>query len=492
MNIKDRWYYFTYFLVTFVLSIYQLPGLALPGHDKQVFVYAGMALWKGDMPYRDFFDHKPPVIFFISALAWPLKETGYFLLAFLAKCIAAVCIHRTAVIMGLKNVFVYPILFLVFILTPSILVEGTLTREYAACFLAILLMHIFTVRGSAYFKSGLLSALVFHTQQEELFWAMPLLVWQLFQAKEMSEKNWWKPLFANAVQILSGFLILSMPILLWAIYRNTLYGYWHVTLTYNLFVYGNDKTAWGRISALTKVLYYTRFLYFIVPLMLLHLFYAFRKTNTLLHTCMIIAFLAGCTVKVIFGRITDIGGVYHYTLPLSALIVFSLAVVMGEIKFNFAYRWQLAVNILLVLFSFFLFWKNSTKLLAGRFKQKHPTELEALTGELVHMKNKDRQLYVMGYTPFLYLNTRLHCLSPSPWIYMSPFRQELNFDKDATVITDITHSLDKYQTTYVVDFLLKKPFKQKLHQQIWVAYLAANYTKVKESEKYILFKRNNK
>jgi len=39
-----------------------------PGRDSGVFLYAGQQILQGDIPYRDYWDHKPPLIFYINAL----------------------------------------------------------------------------------------------------------------------------------------------------------------------------------------------------------------------------------------------------------------------------------------------------------------------------------------------------------------------------------------------------------------------------------------
>src|SRR3984957_21282313 len=38
--------------------------------DKEIFKYAGLVIYKGGVPYRDFFDHKPPLIYFLNAFNW--------------------------------------------------------------------------------------------------------------------------------------------------------------------------------------------------------------------------------------------------------------------------------------------------------------------------------------------------------------------------------------------------------------------------------------
>ena len=57
------------FIVTIsslVLSFLHCPLFEIFFDDKEIFKYAGLVIAKGGVPYRDFFDHKPPLIFFLN------------------------------------------------------------------------------------------------------------------------------------------------------------------------------------------------------------------------------------------------------------------------------------------------------------------------------------------------------------------------------------------------------------------------------------------
>ncbi len=61
--------YSTLFLLlagSILLSLLYCPPVDIPLDDKEVFRYGGWVLSKGGVPYRDFFDHKPPLIYFLN------------------------------------------------------------------------------------------------------------------------------------------------------------------------------------------------------------------------------------------------------------------------------------------------------------------------------------------------------------------------------------------------------------------------------------------
>jgi len=86
------------FLGTIIVLLPSNPNtMTLPSRDSGVFLYVGWRLLNGEVPYRDVWDHKPPLIYFIDALGialtpdslwgiWLLRFIfGFFTLFFLYK-----------------------------------------------------------------------------------------------------------------------------------------------------------------------------------------------------------------------------------------------------------------------------------------------------------------------------------------------------------------------------------------------------------------------
>ena len=47
------------------------------GYDREIYRYIGMVVAKGYLPYADVFDHKPPVFYFIAAIAYLFGPWGF-------------------------------------------------------------------------------------------------------------------------------------------------------------------------------------------------------------------------------------------------------------------------------------------------------------------------------------------------------------------------------------------------------------------------------
>src|ERR671918_83423 len=61
-------------------------NMTLPSRDSGVFLYMGWRFLNGDIPYRDIWDHKPPLIYFVDALGialTPHSLWGVWVLRFL-------------------------------------------------------------------------------------------------------------------------------------------------------------------------------------------------------------------------------------------------------------------------------------------------------------------------------------------------------------------------------------------------------------------------
>lgn len=72
-------------LALLAVAIVMAPGLNadLPGRDAGVFLYIGNQILEGEIPYRDIWDHKGPLIYYVNAVGVALspgRETGIWLL----------------------------------------------------------------------------------------------------------------------------------------------------------------------------------------------------------------------------------------------------------------------------------------------------------------------------------------------------------------------------------------------------------------------------
>ncbi len=114
-------------------------NMTLPSRDSGVFLYIGWRFLNGDMPYRDVWDHKPPLIYFVDALGialTPHSLWGIWVLRFVFIFFTLFFIYKL-----LDREFgVYAAMAGAVILTSgllTILEKGNVTEEYALVFQAL-------------------------------------------------------------------------------------------------------------------------------------------------------------------------------------------------------------------------------------------------------------------------------------------------------------------------------------------------------------------
>lgn len=70
------------FLIIAILILMQSPlnplGNAITSTDSSVFIYGANRIMEGKILYKDFFDHKGPIFYFIEVMALSLTKRKYY------------------------------------------------------------------------------------------------------------------------------------------------------------------------------------------------------------------------------------------------------------------------------------------------------------------------------------------------------------------------------------------------------------------------------
>lgn len=75
IKFRPNWHYIILSLFIFIVTANISPHFnPIPRRDSGVYLYIGEHILKGDLPYRDLWDHKGPLIYYINALGVWLKE----------------------------------------------------------------------------------------------------------------------------------------------------------------------------------------------------------------------------------------------------------------------------------------------------------------------------------------------------------------------------------------------------------------------------------
>jgi hypothetical protein len=226
----------------------------LPSWDSGVFLYTGWQILEGALPYRDVWDHKPPLIFYIDALGLALgngTRWGVWALELVslwsATLLAFFLTQRFFGVWGASYAT------LAFLLNAFLAMDGgNYTTEYALPFQFALLwlvatsgQNIFSARRA--FVMGALGGILFWLKQNDigipLAIGLYLVIWLVVSAEKR-----------GAVGALAGMaggtLLVSAVVLMPFVIQGALAPFWDAAFRYN-FVYVDDPLA-GRVAAALK------------------------------------------------------------------------------------------------------------------------------------------------------------------------------------------------------------------------------------------------
>ena len=209
------------FLVIFSWST--SPLYTFYGYDSSIFKTMGKFTADGLIPYKDFFDHKGPVIVFIEWLGFGLTKNNYTLLLLQA-------IFLTVALYGvykIANIFLANkksvLLTLITLPVCSLFMTGQGGNTVEEWILPLLVWSsYFAVRFFAYkekehnFKYSILyGATVAFAAFSRLTNAIPVLIFAVVIFIYLLKQKAWKNILKNLLAFIIGALIITIPILIW-------------------------------------------------------------------------------------------------------------------------------------------------------------------------------------------------------------------------------------------------------------------------------------
>ncbi len=218
-------------------------NMTLPSRDSGVFLYVGWRFLKGDIPYRDVWDHKPPFIYFVDALGlaitphsqwgvWFLQAIFIFATFFLLYRLLEIEFNLYAALGGC-------LLLASGLLT--ILQRGNVTEEYALVFQVLCLFLLassykldFPVNMS--FWIGFSGGMAFNFKQTTVgilaAYGLLLLAFRLFQRRS--------PL-RDLTSLFLGWILPSLVMVMYFASQHALLDFWEQAYRYNFLYIGKHE-----------------------------------------------------------------------------------------------------------------------------------------------------------------------------------------------------------------------------------------------------------
>jgi Dolichyl-phosphate-mannose-protein mannosyltransferase len=218
-------------------------NMTLPSRDSGVFLYVGWRILMGDIPYRDVWDHKPPLIYLVDALGLllsPQSLVGVWLLQFIFLFLTILFLYKSLD----ESLGTIPAVVGMVILTSGLLTildQGNVTEEYALIFQTLGFWLVVRAQKKNYplhitFWIGICGGLAFYFKQTTIgIWIAYalLLLWIRISQKK-------SPL-ADLFSLLAGIALLSIVFGLIFASQHALNDYWSEAFLYNFAYIGKHE-----------------------------------------------------------------------------------------------------------------------------------------------------------------------------------------------------------------------------------------------------------
>ena len=330
------------------------PGNVLPpSEDSSVFLYIGKRMLEGKLPYRDLFDHKGPILYFIECLGLRLshgKTDGVWMLEVLNLLWTSVLMLRFAVLVAKNRSSCYlAVMMTVIVCGWKIWQGGNYTEEYALPWITIAALVFFrffqtgSYRLRVFFLIGFSFAVVFLLRANMIaVWVayLPLVLFFFLREKQYSNLGKCAALF------LLGISAVFLPVLVWAEKSGVLPELWEDYILFN-FSYTANAAEQGN-SVFQTALLFAGVVWPGTVAQLLCLVFDFRNRGQWLNALFFAISLLAASMSA--------RGYYHYAIILLPSIVFPLTAFfdLSGCVWCRLFKKSGVVDYRLILFSFFL------------------------------------------------------------------------------------------------------------------------------------------
>ena len=444
--------------------------------DTETYRYVSLVMMKGGVPYRDVFDHKPPLIYFVSYTGLFLGGWLQWLVDTLLAMLATFLFYRLCRKYRLPYPWLLPLLFNLMLRDFIIFVTAGLTREYTTILLLIFFCVLMSEHRRRYYGLGILSGLIFFFQQEQVLALIPFFIYDLTRRREKDV-----PAGRRIMAIAAGGLTVAAPIILYFAFHHALAAFWRDAFGFNFGVYTTSiRESFGdHLKRAKRILDYGNYeVPFLVAVTLGISALLFRGSNKRLIGACLAAVALSITPEFMGGRGT-MGDIRHYYLPLSAslcMLLFSVFAFTEE-PFLQAKKVHAIFGVLVCTSLGYIALQHGTHL-APRSQREVPAS-PALRYLRQHPPG-DYQLYEFGDHAYIYAYNEFRILAPSRWVFHHLWTVYDNWDMDHAILRSIGQDLLRHRTSYIIDCIddPAKHFHDPEAYVIWHSFLVEHYQQV--------------
>lgn len=322
--------------------------------DSGIFQVIGRGIVKGLVPYRDLFDHKGPILFYIQALGVLInKNYGIYILQIINIFVTIIFIEKLINLFAKNNLSKWIALTLTMVFYGLFFSEGNLSEEWSLSFILIALyLNLKGILTNKFIKfnhliTGITFAIISLIRVNN---AASIVGFCIFYFFYLIIKRNFKELFKFIGEFIIGVLIVYIPIIIIFYKQNALLNMFEGTFLFNI-IYGTKS----------EFSYFKEILRFISILPLIYLFAVTFSHNhpKRFKICMLIIILVNIIA-------VSAGYIYlHYYVILTPLIAILCAHInLSNIQIT---NKNVILNItciccILVLYAFFYLYSLNNEL----------------------------------------------------------------------------------------------------------------------------------
>jgi hypothetical protein len=478
-TIKSRYGLLFVCMLSVLLSLMYIPPYDIPCGDKEVYRYVGRVMLRGGVPYRDVFDHKPPLIFFLNYAA--LLAGGNWALWIIDTCLVVLA---TGMFYSLCKKYrfsfpwILPLLFNLMLRDFMMSLGMGMTREYTTILQMIFFCVLLGKYRYRYFILGLLSGLIFFMQQDQVLALVPFFIYTFLPGEDAL------PVVSRILRTTAGFLAIALPVLLYFVVSGSIVYFWQDAFVFNMTWYTTTlKESFGDHlrklkSTLDKGNYEMPFMV-AMTLAFCSLYFQTKKKG----------FIIVCLAAVVLSIIPEFMGgrditpklellsFSHYFLPLSAtlsLVIFAVFAFTQEPSLQ-GWKAQLVFGALTCTSLLYTAIQHGTHLTAAKESGRF---VEPQFDYLRPHPPGDYQLFIFGSTGAMYAYNEFKIIGPSKWVYQHFYYLYDRWDQDNTILYSIQQDLLRHKTSYIFDLAKKNLFLDPAKYDLWRSFLRQHYEQV--------------
>jgi 4-amino-4-deoxy-L-arabinose transferase-like glycosyltransferase len=454
-----------------LLSMLYCPPWDIFYDDKEIFRYFGMVITRGGMPYRDFFDHKPPLIFLLNSAGLLLGSWGLWIIDTSLVLLTTLLFFDLGKRYRIAYPWLLPLLFNL-LCRNHLICEGIgMTREYTAIFLVISFCLIIGKYRYKYLLLGIFSGLTFFMQQDQVLLLAPFLLYAVFMEDRLH-------IVPRLGWLILGFMIIIIPILGWLGLNHSLGIFWRDAFVFNFSWYTKvDKSLLEHLINIKTAIDRTNMeVVFLITITLGVSSLFLRNKKKGLTLAALAALLLSFISEYLTGYLPD-PSFYYYFLPLSA----SLSVLLFVV-FTFAEEKLIRDKTALRIWGFLLCCSLGYNAMQHATHMPHyPANYVENNPGLQYLYRHppgDYQLYVVGSNNFVYAYNKFRILAPSRWIYHQFWFWYDRWDPDQALLKSIGNDLLQHHTTYILNLANASQFRNPKSFAYWQSFLEQYYEPV--------------